>query len=205
MLFCKRFRYCTLGLWFAVVNCFFCILALLEYTTLNLCILKEIEKNLWLFDQLTSKLSLFYILVDNILGVSPWSAQLEILCSMVVCSGMSMKIELDTKKQLSSRMYFLKYEDYLINEDVLLTKEVQTCKNYQVYLIVSKFPIHIFYILKIMVQICPKFVWIKLKGQSLPSGGFYIFSVFFLRYLCTPKRLKNIFSFPFWLMEVLKY
>ena len=48
-----------------------------------------------------------------------------------------MRLELDTKKQLSSRMYFLKFEDYLINEELLLTKELETCRDYQVYLIVS--------------------------------------------------------------------
>ena len=48
-----------------------------------------------------------------------------------------MKVELDTQKQLSGRMFFLREEHHIIQADLLLTKEVQKCNNYTVYLIVS--------------------------------------------------------------------
>ena len=45
---------------------------------------------------------------------------------------------LDTKKQLSSRLFFLSREDdYEWSQNFVLTKEVPFCKTYDVYLIVS--------------------------------------------------------------------
>ena len=49
-----------------------------------------------------------------------------------------MKLVLDTKKQLSSRLFFLDREDdYEWTQNFVLTKEVPFCKTYDVYLIVS--------------------------------------------------------------------
>ena len=49
-----------------------------------------------------------------------------------------MKLVLDTKKQLSSRLFFLSREDdYEWTQNFVLTKEVPFCKTYDVYLIVS--------------------------------------------------------------------
>merc|ERR1719367_1380311 len=46
------------------------------------------------------------------------------------------KLMLDTKKQLSSRLFFLSREDdYEWSQNVVLTKEVPFCKTYDVYLI----------------------------------------------------------------------
>ena len=50
----------------------------------------------------------------------------------------SVKLVLDTKKQLSSRLFFLDREDdYEWTQNFVLTKEVPFCKTYDVYLIVS--------------------------------------------------------------------
>ena len=53
-------------------------------------------------------------------------------------AAVSVKLELDTKKKLSSRMFFLSREDESEwTQDFILTKEVPFCKSYDVYLIVS--------------------------------------------------------------------
>ena len=50
----------------------------------------------------------------------------------------SVKLVLDSKKQLSSRLFFLSREDdYEWTQNFVLTKEVPFCKTYDVYLIVS--------------------------------------------------------------------
>lgn len=50
--------------------------------------------------------------------------------------AVSVKLELDTKKQLSSRMFFLSREEESVwTQDLILTKEVPFCKSYDVYLI----------------------------------------------------------------------
>ena len=57
----------------------------------------------------------------------------------LLITGISTRVELDTKKQLSSRLIFMEEENYVLEEDLLLTKEVQSCKTFNVYLIVSIF------------------------------------------------------------------
>ena len=42
-------------------------------------------------------------------------------------------------KQLSSRLKFIDEENFILEEDLLLTKEIQSCKNFDVYLIVSTY------------------------------------------------------------------
>ena len=53
--------------------------------------------------------------------------------------AVSVKLELDSKKRMSSRMFFLsREEESEWTQEFILTKEVPFCKTYDVYLIVSK-------------------------------------------------------------------
>ena len=52
--------------------------------------------------------------------------------------AVSVKLELDSKKRMSSRMFFLsREEESEWTQEFILTKEVPFCKTYDVYLIVS--------------------------------------------------------------------
>ena len=52
--------------------------------------------------------------------------------------AVSVKLELDTKKRMTSRMFFLLREDESEwVQEFILTKEVAFCKTFDVYLIVS--------------------------------------------------------------------
>ena len=66
----------------------------------------------------------------------------------------SVKLLLDTKKQLSSRLFFLDREDdYEWTQNFVLTKEVPFCKTYDVYLVV-RFTLY-FTIVSLIVHVDP--------------------------------------------------